>query len=93
MAMQLKDYLQTNTQVALARSLGVTPGAVNQWVSGATTIRVERCIQIEKATHGQVKCEDLRPDVDWAYIRGTNSEQKQPSSLDCQAVGAIANGV
>lgn len=90
MAMQLKDYLQTNTQVALARSLGVTPGAVNQWVAGTTTIPVERCIQIEKATLGQVKCEDLRPDVDWAYIRGTNCEQKPAPALDGQALSAMA---
>lgn len=88
--MLLKDYVQTNTQAALARSLGVTPGAVNQWVSGMTTLTAERCIQIEKATAGQVRCEDLRPDVDWAYIRGTSSEQKQPPALASQAVGAMA---
>ena len=31
----------------------------------------ERCIQIEKATAGAVRCEQLRPDIDWAYLRGT----------------------
>ncbi len=71
MRMQLKNYLQTHTQAALARALGVTPGAVSQWVSGETKLTAERCIQIERATLGQVRCEDLRPDVDWAYLRGT----------------------
>ncbi len=36
-------------------------------------MRAERCIEIEKAAGGAVRCEDLRPDVDWAYLRGTAS--------------------
>ncbi|MDT4679101.1 transcriptional regulator, partial [Escherichia coli] len=30
----------------------------------------ERCPAIEKATGGAVTCEELRPDIDWAYLRG-----------------------
>lgn len=92
LSMHLKSYLQTHTQAALARSLGVTPGAVNQWVAGTTTIPAERCIQIEKATGGVVRCEDLRPDVDWAYIRGSLPNPKMPPALDVQAVGATYDG-
>ena len=29
----------------------------------------EYCPVIERATAGQVRCEDLRPDVDWAVLR------------------------
>jgi len=29
------------------------------------------CINIERESRGEVICEDLRPDVDWAYLRGT----------------------
>lgn len=90
--MDLKTYFLTNRQSDFAKALGVTPGAVNQWVSGATAVAVERCIEIEKATGGQVRCEDLRPDVDWAYIRGTSFDRKQPPALDGQAVGAMAEG-
>ena len=32
-------------------------------------VPVERCIQIEKATNGLVRCEDLRPDVEWSVLR------------------------
>ena len=67
--MDLKTYFQTHTQGSLAKALCVTPGAVNQWVSGATIITAERCIQIEQATGGLVRCEDLRPDVAWAVLR------------------------
>ncbi len=28
-------------------------------------------INIERESLGAVRCEDLRPDVDWAYLRGT----------------------
>jgi len=33
---------------------------------------------IERATKGAVRCEELRPDVDWAYLRGT----AQPAETD-----------
>jgi len=28
-------------------------------------------INIDRETNGAVTCEELRPDVDWAYLRGT----------------------
>ncbi|MFC5551775.1 YdaS family helix-turn-helix protein [Massilia aerilata] len=34
------------------------------------------CINIDKASCGAVRCEDLRPDVDWAYLRGTAKDQQ-----------------
>jgi len=41
---------------------------VAQWKSGRLTVPVQRCIDIEIATGGAVTCEDLRSDVDWAYL-------------------------
>lgn len=76
--MDLKTYFQTHSQGSLAKALGVTPGAVNQWVSGATSITAERCVQIEQATGGLVRCEDLRPDVAWSVLR-TAPELATPS--------------
>jgi DNA-binding transcriptional regulator YdaS (Cro superfamily) len=72
--MDLKTYFQTNSQADLAKALGVTPGAVNQWVSGLTAVAADRCIQIEAATGGLVRCEDLRPDVAWSVLRGTEKQ-------------------
>ena len=45
----------------------ITPQAVHKW----NVVPAERCPAIEKATGGKVRCEDLRPDVDWQYLRGT----------------------
>jgi len=67
--MDLKTYFQTNSQADLAKAIGVTPGAVSQWVSGATEISAERCMEIEELTKGLVTCEELRPDAKWAVLR------------------------
>ena len=55
---------------ALAREIGVTPVLVSQWANGVRRVPAERCPQIERATGGLVRCEELRPDVDWAVLRG-----------------------
>lgn len=59
-------------QAALARVLGVKPPTVNQWIKSGRPVPAERCPEIERATAGAVRCEDLRPDVDWAYLRATD---------------------
>ncbi len=61
------------SQSALAKALGVAPQVVYNWVK-RKSIPAEHCPAIERATAGAVTCEDLRPDVDWAYLRGTAKE-------------------
>lgn len=58
-------------QTKMARLLNVKPPTVNQWVHLVKQIPAERCPKIERFTHGAVTCEELRPDVDWAYLRGS----------------------
>lgn len=58
----------------LAGFMNLTVGAVNQWASGRRPWPADRCIQVEKFTSGDIRCEDLRPDVDWAYLRGTDKQ-------------------
>jgi DNA-binding transcriptional regulator YdaS (Cro superfamily) len=54
---------------ALAEKLGVTKGAVGQWKLPGRRVPAEHCPAIERLTEGAVRCEDLRPDVDWAIVR------------------------
>lgn len=61
--MNLKAYLETTTQTALAGDLGVSQGLVHQWVHGITRITAERCKQIERVTAGRVTRYELRPDL------------------------------
>ena len=52
---------ELGSQGKLAKALGVTAMAVSQWRRRG--IPVERCRDIEAATHGAVTVHDLRPDV------------------------------
>jgi len=76
--MDLKTYFKSNRQVEFAKLLGVTPGAVNQWVNGSVILTADRCIQIEKATGGLVRCEELNPNVPWEVLRTTPELTTQP---------------
>lgn len=74
--------LAVGGQAALARCLGVSPPTVNQWASGIRPIPAERCLEIEKATQRKVSCEELRPDVDWTYLRGTSPYKDNQQRTD-----------
>jgi DNA-binding transcriptional regulator YdaS (Cro superfamily) len=54
---------------ALAEHVGVTKGAVSQWKTDGRRIPAEHCPTIERLTNREVTCEELRPDVDWAFLR------------------------
>lgn len=56
---------------ALAGLLGITKGAVSQWKDEGRKVPAEYCPSIERITDSAVRCEDLRPDVDWAFIRAS----------------------
>ncbi|WP_019700416.1 helix-turn-helix domain-containing protein [Paracidovorax oryzae] len=62
------------SQRALAAALGVTKGAVWQWKEDDRQVPAEHCPHIERLTSGNVRCEDLRPDVDWGYLRKSGTE-------------------
>lgn len=63
------------SQVALARELSVTKAAVNQWKQPGRKVPAEHCPAIERLTGGKVRCEELRSDVDWAYLRDHASNE------------------
>lgn len=69
-----KAIKAAGSQAGLARALGVHTSLPSQWLSGHRPVPAERCPAIERATNGLVRCEDLRPDVDWAYLRGTEKD-------------------
>lgn len=73
--MNLQDYLQRRgAATELARHLGVRSVMLSQWRYGIKQVPAERCIEIEKGTAGAVRCEELRPDLDWAYLRATDCD-------------------
>ncbi|WP_089401408.1 transcriptional regulator [Noviherbaspirillum humi] len=68
----LKEAISiVGSATALAAGLGITKGAVSQWKESARKVPAEHCPGIERLTNGAVRCEELRPDVDWGYIRAS----------------------
>ncbi|MDM1757170.1 MULTISPECIES: Cro/CI family transcriptional regulator [Acinetobacter] len=55
------------SSAALARGIGLTPWAVSKW--NIEKIPEDRCEAIEEFTQGKVKAEELRPDINWEYVR------------------------
>lgn len=55
-----------NSQSELARRIGVRQGHVWAWLNRENgRVPREKCPDIEAATGGSVRCEDLRDDVTW----------------------------
>lgn len=58
----------------VSRACGVSVQAVCFWRDGLRTLPADQCITLEKLNQGRIRCEDLRPDVDWAYLRTVQPE-------------------
>lgn len=59
---------------ALARAIGITPWAVSKWDKNRPP--KDRCLAIERATNGKITAEQLRPDLNWDYIRSEEKERQ-----------------
>lgn len=57
------------SQSAFARAIGVTQGAVWQWLNGKQ-FPADRCAAVERETRGLVTCEQLRDDLYWTRVDG-----------------------
>lgn len=79
--MELKEFLKGKTsaqQEAFAQACGTTVGQIKQVAyNKARRAGESLAINIERETDGCVRCEDLRPDVDWAYIRSTAGKPRK----------------
>jgi DNA-binding transcriptional regulator YdaS (Cro superfamily) len=67
---------EVGSATALAGLLGITKGAVSQWKDIRRKVPADYCPSIERITEGTVTCEELRPDIDWAYLRTTQPTEK-----------------
>ncbi|WP_305072113.1 transcriptional regulator [Paracandidimonas lactea] len=69
--MNLLDFVnqERGKRMQLAIAIGVPPILISQWANRKRQVPAERCPDIERATAGAVRCEDLRPDIDWSVLR------------------------
>lgn len=65
---------------ALAGLLEIAPSTPLMWKARGR-VPAEYCPGIERLTQGAVRCEDLRPDVDWSVLRTPVPEANQAQSL------------
>lgn len=65
--------------VRLAKAIGCSKSAPSMWIKRGR-VPAGWCIAIEKATVGAVRCEELRPDIDWGYLRNNPIQSVKGSS-------------
>lgn len=76
--MNLSEYFESTGRGSasrLALDIGAFTSDVSDWTKGKRLVPAERCPSIEQATNGLVRCEDLRPDVNWGVLRGVPTPQ------------------
>lgn len=63
--MDLAAYLKKHglSQEQFAKKIGSTQGAVSQWLLGRSRMSAERAAKIEQKTGGELRLQDLRPDL------------------------------
>jgi len=77
LTMNLQTYFQLEGRgslTVLASSINAFTSDVSNWSNHVRQVPAERCPDIEKATNGQVTCEELRPDIPWGVLRGTGKQ-------------------
>jgi DNA-binding transcriptional regulator YdaS (Cro superfamily) len=90
---KLRTFLNGLGQVEqqnFAVRCGTTIGYLRKAMSVGQKIGESICIGIERETKGVICCEDIRPDVDWAVLRGPQIEpvDQSPDKLSEGHCGA-----
>lgn len=78
--MELRTYLNScsfDEQKSYASRSGTTLGYLRKALSTSQQIGERICIGLERESGGLVTCEELRPDVDWGYLRGTAKQRSK----------------
>lgn len=81
---QLLNFIRYTFKTELGRDefcrlCGTTWGNVKKSASNGQLLREAVCINFEREVAnlgGSIKCEQLRADVDWQYLRGTDKQNE-----------------
>lgn len=71
------NSLPVPEQAAFAARCRTTVGYLRKAASTGQRLGENLCINFERESGRVVTCEMLRPDVDWAYLRGTQAIAEQ----------------
>lgn len=91
--MNLSDYIKAKrgNGAALAAALHISPSYLSQLAEPGANVAPARCVEIERATGGQVTRRDLRPDdwqAIWPELDAANDTGERRRSTDLQAKAA-----
>ncbi|MCC2961416.1 helix-turn-helix domain-containing protein [Massilia sp. IC2-278] len=64
------NALGKSERAAFCADCGTSEQYLRKAISVQQRLGADLCIKIDKASRGEILCEDLRPDIDWAYLRG-----------------------
>jgi DNA-binding transcriptional regulator YdaS (Cro superfamily) len=64
--------LSRENQELFAARCNTSLGYLRKAISLRQQLGAALCVNIERESVGFVRCEELRPDVDWAYLRKSN---------------------
>lgn len=68
------NSLSKPERAAFVEACDVSEAYLRKACSVGQRLGTTLCISLERESGGQVRCEDLVPDADWAYIRATGGE-------------------
>ncbi|POA50754.1 MULTISPECIES: transcriptional regulator [Pseudomonas] len=74
--MSLHTYMKSLDKLQvedLACRCKTTMGQLKQIAYGNRRASGGLAVNLERETKGAVTCEELRPDIDWAYLRGSKA--------------------
>lgn len=74
--MKLDQFLKPRGSVVrLAKAINVAPSLISQFKNGTRNVPRKRCHEIDAATDGRVTCEEMRPDLNWAFLRSCGADE------------------
>ncbi|KAA9166609.1 helix-turn-helix domain-containing protein [Delftia sp. BR1] len=74
----LNGLPKADRQAFVARC-DTSEGYLRKAISKGQRLGESLCIAIDRESGGAVRCEDIRTDVDWAYLRNTASAAPAPA--------------
>jgi DNA-binding transcriptional regulator YdaS (Cro superfamily) len=74
--------LPVSERDAFARRCGTTVGYLRKAASVGQRLGESLCIALERESSRAIQCEELRPDVDWAYLRGTSPAVQEGEAVN-----------
>ncbi|WP_176079346.1 transcriptional regulator [Paraburkholderia tropica] len=74
------NSLAPGAQRDFAQRCGTSIGYLRKAISVGQRLGESLCINIDRESGGAVRCEDLAPSVDWAYLRRSPQAAAQPEA-------------